>query len=359
MATIPLSFDGETPDLHIDDEVVPPDIIDIHGFVSFERITPKQVRMRHVPAVDRWKWEAPLYQVERPDMPGKAGFVLRRMEPGGRCSVSLRALRRIRGHGHAVGYAEAFGLLLGWPDRREIHAALPVGQTYAPGFRGDLFNGMKSAMPLAQALAKERGLAVVGLYCAARDANRKEIGRMVPRACAEGYLLLVPGHGTLWDQHILSRVAVPHDWLTCPWRLGRPPILEAKLNPRRIHSAWLKVVGPMDYYDAPLESPGRPTPLPPASATPPERDWFSAVHQPVDPLTLPPDWAWLTDAMAKARDVRIYYGGGSTPGGERSIRPLGLFTVAGYERTYLHAIDVSLDEERVFRLDRLAPCAGS
>jgi hypothetical protein len=37
VATIPLSFAGEPPDLRAGDELIPPDTLELHGFVWFQR----------------------------------------------------------------------------------------------------------------------------------------------------------------------------------------------------------------------------------------------------------------------------------------------------------------------------------
>lgn len=93
--------------------------------------------------------------------------------------------------------------------------------------------------------------------------------------------------------------------------------------------------------------------LPSGSA--PVRDWFSDERMPVDATELPPAWNGLPEAIEAASPVRICYAGGTRPGAERLIRPLALFRVAGYDATYLQAIDTELEEERVFRLDRMEP----
>lgn len=47
------------------------------------------------------------------------------------------------------------------------------------------------------------------------------------------------------------------------------------------------------------------------------------------------------------------YIGGSRPGDIRTARPKELFQVAGYPGCYILADDLDLDDERVFRLDRI------
>ena len=65
----------------------------------------------------------------------------------------------------------------------------------------------------------------------------------------------------------------------------------------------------------------------------------------------------MTDALCHAavwrRDVTILYEGGSQPGGGRTISPLGVFMVTGYEGTYVHAHCHQRDAERTFRVERI------
>ena len=65
MATIPLAFAGEPPDLQPSDELTPPNTLEIHGFVWFERVDPRKVHMRQLATEARWKHSGTLYQVAR------------------------------------------------------------------------------------------------------------------------------------------------------------------------------------------------------------------------------------------------------------------------------------------------------
>ena len=349
MTAIPLSFEGEPPDLRDGDELLPPDELAVHGYVRFERVAPHRVSMRCVRVEDRWRHPGLLHQLERPAQGG--GYLLRTVAPGGVHTISIQALRRIRGHGRTVRPSEAFGLLIGWPARHVLHAALPVGRTRVYHVRTDLFQGIEAALPLAARLAEERGLAVMGLYCAVREPDHWDIAGRVPTALGDGCLLIVPDYGCVWGPRCLSRASPPHGWLECPWRLGLSPIPEASLNPRRMHTAWLSAFGPIDYGRCEWPVEARRPPVLPASE--PRHDWFSSERQILGPAAVPDAWQWLSEAIVTGREVRIRYGGGSQPGAERLLRPAALFTVSGYEAVYLQAVDVELDEERVFRLDRV------
>ena len=58
-------------------------------------------------------------------------------------------------------------------------------------------------------------------------------------------------------------------------------------------------------------------------------------------------------AIRNQTPLTFRYIGGSHPGSIRTVSPKELFQVAGYSGCYLLAYDLDLDEERVFRLDRI------
>lgn len=357
MTAIPLLFASDPPGvLTPHDEVVLPDTIQRYDYVTFERVGLNTVAMFRVPTGMRWVHPGPLYQLDRPV--GRGGLLLRFQPPGRTCDISWRALRRIRGHGRTVAPSNAFGFLLGSPDRGEIHAALPVGRTRILTRARALFEGVEAALPLAQALVAERGLAIAGLYCAPWSDDVAVDGRAVPSALQDGYLFVVPRHGVVWSDAHLYRMATPHGWLTCAWRSTIEPIPSAQLNPRRINSAWIRIFGPMDYSrdvpePPPEVAPGGSHGRDAAASRELVSDWFSAERQPAEPSALPAESRWLAEAVAAKQEIRIRYGGGSMPGAERTILPEALFKVTGYDAVYLRAMDVDLDEERVFRLDRI------
>ena len=64
----------------------------------------------------------------------------------------------------------------------------------------------------------------------------------------------------------------------------------------------------------------------------------------------------LSYPQAAIRDqatLTFRYTGDSRPGDIRRVRPKELFQVAGFSVRYLLADDLDLDEERVFRVDRI------
>ena len=58
-------------------------------------------------------------------------------------------------------------------------------------------------------------------------------------------------------------------------------------------------------------------------------------------------------AIRNQTPLTFRYIGGSRPGDIRTVRPKELFQVAGYPGCYMLAEDLDLDEERIFRLDRI------
>jgi hypothetical protein len=301
----------------------------------------------------RWARADKIYQVEKGHRSG--GYVLRQVASGGVHHISVQALRRIRGHGLTVEPSEAYGFLIGWPERREILAALPVGRTRIYHERTDLFAGMEGAFSVAKELAEVRGLAVMGLYCAARERDFYDITQRVPPFFREDCLLMVPGYGTGWYADILTRPAPPYERQPVPWEFSHRRIESASLNPRRIHSEWIKRFGTMDYNRCQPPEEEKSSSKEPGTSH--DRDWFTSPRLPVGVDAILPEWEWIPEAIEKATTVRIFYTGGSTPDTERLIRPLSLFRVEGYTSTYLQAIDITIGEERIFRLDRIE-CAS-
>lgn len=88
---------------------------------------------------------------------------------------------------------------------------------------------------------------------------------------------------------------------------------------------------------------------------PDDSDWDLWKNLPRTPLAR--SEAPMADALCHAaawrRDVTILYEGGSMPGGGRTISPLGVFMVTGYEGTYVHALCHQRDAERTFRVERI------
>jgi predicted DNA-binding transcriptional regulator YafY len=83
------------------------------------------------------------------------------------------------------------------------------------------------------------------------------------------------------------------------------------------------------------------------------KNWQKALRKPVrtsrEPLV-----NLLLEASKNGEYVEIIYSGGSTPGTKRSIVPVQLFSVKGYDDSiYLEAICDLRKETRTFRLDRL------
>jgi predicted DNA-binding transcriptional regulator YafY len=100
---------------------------------------------------------------------------------------------------------------------------------------------------------------------------------------------------------------------------------------------------------------------------------FGHTHSPLQDPPEDGDWDWwrnlnrtpltnsndpfasaLIRAAASRRDLWIVYEGGSKPGENRKISPLGVFTVEGYTGTYAEAFCHNRAARRTFRIERIA-----
>ena len=61
----------------------------------------------------------------------------------------------------------------------------------------------------------------------------------------------------------------------------------------------------------------------------------------------------LLDACRNGSEVNITYFGGTTPGESRTICPVRVFRVRGYDSIYVEAFCKTRGENRTFRLDRI------
>lgn len=349
---VPFEFVGLPPEGYDPDrdKIIPPDEIQVGGFVTFVRDQNKNLQMSSIMPVLRWAQEKPIYQVER----SFNRYKLRQIPSGGMHLISIHTMRRIRGHGRTVCPSEAYGILIGWPEKREVLAALPVGRTHKFQDRADLFQDILYALPKANELASVRGLSVVGLYCTTLRCgdDLHDISIRIPAGLEDLYLVIASDIGSDWPDDMLTRATRSHGRLPAPWRISHRRIDSAAINPRRINSEWIKRFGPMDYgkCDIPNADDTQKADNAYMMVT---NDWFTSPHIPVPPDELSDEWNSLQEAIEQKTEIRITYGGGSSPGAERTIRPLAFFRVDGYEATYMEAMDTEIDEERVFRLDRI------
>lgn len=349
---VPFEFVGLPPEGYDPDrdKMIPPDELQVSGFVTFSRDQNKNWQMSSIIPVLRWAQKKPIYQVER----SFNRYKLRQIPSGGMHWISMQAMRRIRGHGRTVCPSEAYGILIGWPEKREVLAALPVGRTHTFQDRADLFQDILYALPTANELASVRGLSVVGLYCTTLRCgdDLHDISIRIPAGLEDLYLVIASDIGSDWPFDMLTRTTRSHGRLPAPWRISHRRIDSPAINPRRIHSEWIKRFGPMDYGKCEPEETSDQTKdygITPSS-TP---NWFSAPHMPVSPEELPEEWSWMPNAIEQENVIDIMYAGGSAPDATRTIRPIEIFRVQDYEHMYLRAIDTDINEERVFRLDRI------
>lgn len=167
--------------------------------------------------------------------------------------LSREALVRVALHAWHVYGQEAFGYLLGSTVSPSILAALPCSRTHDWRTHADRWNGIDWRLPAAEATAAEFGLVVVGLYCSETDWDRRPgwwrrppTRPDLPNALTSTLLVYTPvccrGH----SNHRLFR---GDTLLVCreDYAIPRGRRADPLFNGRRIHQAWRRRVGQMDY----------------------------------------------------------------------------------------------------------------
>ncbi len=161
--------------------------------------------------------------------------------------LSREALVRIARHAWHVYPQEAFGYLLGTPDAASIHAALPCSRTHDWQTRADRWNGIEPHLPAAEATAAEFGLAVVGLYRSCSDWLPPSPERLDPLSNSTRLLLV---YRTICckscSNYRLFRGDTPLDPRS-DYAIPAGRRADPQLNGRRIHQAWRRRIGPIDY----------------------------------------------------------------------------------------------------------------
>jgi|GEM_PF-2286954 len=293
--------------------------------------------------------------------------------------VSKDAVRKLMRHGWNVYPLEAFGFLLGTENPPCVHAALPTSKTARWDSHADRWNALQERRPVADELAALFGLQVVGVYATHEHGDKLQ---PFPAVFADGIIITYSFfEGT-------NEAGVHGAALHAPgigrgdWELSRGKRLLPEFNHRRVLSAWCARVGLIDYSnnyeteyprlfgiqphkkmrDAPskkyvfephLTISTTPDPCGPQQPDPLDR-WNTAQRVSVNtgsPLTEAQQT--ILAAIRNQTELTFRYIGGSRPGDIRTARPKELFQVAGYSGCYLLADDLDLDEERVFRLDRI------
>ena len=293
--------------------------------------------------------------------------------------VSKAAVRKVMRHGWNVYPLEAFGFLLGTATPPCVHAALPTSKTLHWDSHADRWNGLTEKRPAADEVASLFGLQVVGVYAT----HEKGIElQPFPAAFSAGIVIT---YAFDWGTNeagvrsvALHAPGVGHD----DWKLSHGKRLSTEINHRRILAAWRERVGPIDYsnnyeteyprlygtlpekkvrYPPPKKQDRKPFCPPPQGASllrPPPPDpldrWSTSQRVAVTadfPLT--EEQQTILAAIRNQTPLTFRYIGGSRPGDIRTVRPKELFQVAGYPGCYMLAEDLDLDEERIFRLDRI------
>jgi hypothetical protein len=293
--------------------------------------------------------------------------------------VSKDAVRKLMRHGWNVYPLEAFGFLLGTIEPPCVCAALPTSKTAHWDSHSDRWNALQERRPVADELAAIFGLQVVGVYATHEHGDKLQ---PLPAVFADGIVITYAFfegtneagvHGAALHAPGISRG---------DWELSRGKRLSPDFNQRRVLTAWCARVGPIDYsnnYETEYPRLYSKVPNKKMREAPSKKYTFEPYLTVASPPSLhstpPPDpldrWSTaqrvsvgtdlpLTEAqqtiLAAIRDqttLTFRYIGGSRPGDIRTAKPKELFQVAGFSGCYLLADDLDLDEERVFRLDRI------
>ena len=264
--------------------------------------------------------------------------------------ISRGAIRRIRGHGLNVLPLEAYGFLLGSQDTKYIYAALPVGKTPHWHSGEGRFALLAEHFESAQRFARERALAITGVYHTDAGDVKTSLLEVVPAAWQSCLVLIFPliAWEDIWWK-ALYRYGGHGGWMEVDKFLVDLRNPEARLNPRRIHTAWLKCIGPIDYGN------NHETEYPRLYG-PKDRlqEWQEAEKTPVNPEGLISDMVkTIHDHIQRKKALIIRYEKGISPDEPRTIIPLGMFTVAGYPGVYVSAFDAGKQAERCFLLDNM------
>jgi len=301
------------------------------------------------------------------------------MSTGHILQVSQDAVRKLMRHGWNVYPLEAFGFLLGTTNPTSVCAALPTSKTAHWDSHDDRWNALQERRPVADELAALFGLQVVGVYATHEHGDKLQ---PFPAVFADGIIITYAFFDGTNEAGVRGAALHAPGIGRGDWELSRGKRLSPDFNHRRVLTAWCARVGPIDYsnnYETeyprlfgiqphkkmreapskkyPFESyqtisftPSRPTPPPPD----PLDRWSTAQRVSVgtdSPLT--EKQQTILAAIRNQTELTFRYIGGSRPGDIRTVRPKELFQVKGYSGCYLLADDLDLDEERVFRLDRI------
>lgn len=161
--------------------------------------------------------------------------------------ISREALVKIGKHSWNVYPLEAFGFVLGTPDGQNILAVLPCSKTSRWSDFSDRWCNIQSNLCLARGIAHDFGLEVTGLYFSTQDElstyPRPDVLGDIPVGFLIAYqAICCPAHScpTIFRQS--NKFTHSGDYL---FSKGKRASLAT--NQRRIHQAWLKVIGSLDY----------------------------------------------------------------------------------------------------------------
>ena len=170
-------------------------------------------------------------------------------------TVSREALVKIGKHSWNVYPLEAFGFVLGTPDGKDISAVLPNSKTSHWHDFSDRWCSIKDNLHLANQIALDFGLEVTGFYF---STQLYPLSAYPPPTFLSGvpvgFLLAYqteccPGHSWITIFKTEIKLTRNEDYV-----IHKGKRTSRELNQGKVHQAWLRVVGPLDYSNGYEES---------------------------------------------------------------------------------------------------------
>jgi hypothetical protein len=158
-----------------------------------------------------------------------------------------KGLRKIPRHSGAVYPLEAYGFLLGFASPATLTAALPVGKTSRWRDFSDRFGRLSAALQPAHTLAASLDFEIMGVYHShSGDYTDVSPLAVVPSEFRDTHICIKPisgGEVDLWPLQFHYR---GNRWYASDLPKEHLPRLP-RFNPRRIHSAWMRLWHEIDY----------------------------------------------------------------------------------------------------------------
>jgi hypothetical protein len=168
-------------------------------------------------------------------------------------TISREVIVKIGKHAWHVYPLEAFGYLLGNSERNEVLVALPYSKTSRWYVYDDRWIGIEEQLPKAEHAASDFGLDVVGFYCSTADHGGSGVTAMdypIPPFLDRSSMGLMCIYDCLCCTSCSSTYFRSTKGVLSPgedYRLSKQKRAIKDVNQRRVHSAWLRSVGQIDY----------------------------------------------------------------------------------------------------------------